>query len=503
MSGAANTSGVTWWRLLTLLLLGGVCVAFGQGRWPLALAAWLAPVLLIRFSRAAPVWFGVIGLTVVHAAGWEVAYLGMVKMPTAARWGLFLGLSLAMALVYQADRWVSTRNAGAWTTLVFPCGWVAFEYLNGRFSPSGSWASIAYTFAEHPVLVQVTSLVGWTGITFLVGWVASVINHAWSRGAAEEFPTRITAACAIAIAAALLFGGARLWATPASDTVRIANIVGPSPFMAGDEFQRNVWAYTRGLDLPETEVAAAQGQIQRTIDRYLALAAREIENGALVVLFPEANCALTSNEAPAFVESARSLANRHDAYVGLSLFVFRPDAGLPAENRFVLLGPDGETVLDYLKAKLVPGSTHVVGDGTLPIVETAFGTISCAICFDMDFPVLLQQAAAADIVFAPSNDWTEVRAIHARMAMMRAVEQGFTMVRPTKDGYALVTDALGRTVAWQDTDRPGEHVLVTEAPVDGVRTLYSVIGDTFSWACMLMFVAFLVAGKSSASAEEL
>ena len=60
-----------------------------------------------------------------------------------------------------------------------------------------------------------------------------------------------------------------------------------------------------------------------------------------------------------------------------------------------------------------------------------------------------------------SNDWTEVRAMHARMAVMRAVEQGFAMVRPTKDGFSLVTDAFGSTIARQDTDAPGEHVLVT------------------------------------------
>lgn len=77
------------------------------------------------------------------------------------------------------------------------------------------------------------------------------------------------------------------------------------------------------------------------------------------------------------------------------------------------------------------------------------------------------------------------------MAIMRAVEQGFTLVRPTKDGFSLVTDPLGRIVAWQDTDRPGEHVLVASVPVSGVRTAYSVIGDTFSLICAAGFVLLL------------
>ena len=158
-------------------------------------------------------------------------------------------------------------------------------------------------------------------------------------------------------------------------------------------------------------------------------------------------------------------------------------------------------MIDYLKAKLVPGSSHVVGDGTLPDVETSFGRLSSAICFDMDFPCLLSQAGrnGADILLAPSNDWTAVRAIHARMATVRAVEQGFNLVRPTKDGYSFSTDALGRTLAWQNTDRPGDHVLIANVPTSGVSTLYAAIGDVFSWLCIAGFLGLMGLALSSGS----
>ena len=95
-------------------------------------------------------------------------------MPAAARWGLFFGLSLVFGAVFLLDRRVAQRSSGLWTTLVFPCGWVALEYLNGRFSPSGSWGSIAYALTPDLTLLQVVSLVGWVGITFVVGWVAGL-----------------------------------------------------------------------------------------------------------------------------------------------------------------------------------------------------------------------------------------------------------------------------------------------------------------------------------------
>lgn len=476
-------------NLLILLLLGGACIAFGQGRWPVPVAAWFAPVCLIAFVRRTPIWLGILAFTLVHAIGWEVAYSGMVKMPIAARWGLFLGLSLTLSLVYLVDRSVSRRFSGFWTTLVFPCGWVTFEYLNGRFSPSGSWASIAYTFTDHSSLLQIASLLGWTGITFLVGWVASVANWSWDRRRSGQPVRTGTLACASVLIAVLVFGGVRQWTFPVGPTIRVANVVGPSSYRLDGEFQDNVWAYTRGVEIPDTQIELARSQIRRTMVRHMELAERELRNGAEIVVFPEANPSISKAEESDFVAAASRLASKYEAYVGLGLFVFRPQDGLPAENKFVLVGPDGAVVWDYLKAKLVPGSSHVVGDGVLPVADAEFGRLSCAICFDMDFPTLLQQAGKnrTDILIAPSNDWPEVRATHARMAIMRAVEQGLNMVRPTKDGFSLVTDSMGRTIARQDTIRPGEHVLVADVPVSGVRTVYSVIGDGFSWLCIVVF----------------
>ena len=103
--------------LACLLLSGGACFALGQGRWVIPIAAWLAPVLLIRFVRVTPVWVGLLGFVVIHTAAWEVAYMGMVKIPILARFALFAGLSLVLGLVFLADRWASRRSAAFWTTL--------------------------------------------------------------------------------------------------------------------------------------------------------------------------------------------------------------------------------------------------------------------------------------------------------------------------------------------------------------------------------------------------
>ena len=75
-------------------------LAFSQGRWAVPPCAWLAPIFLIRYVRTHPPLTALAGFVVAHTAAWEIAYLGTVPLPTAARLSLFTGLSLILGLVY-------------------------------------------------------------------------------------------------------------------------------------------------------------------------------------------------------------------------------------------------------------------------------------------------------------------------------------------------------------------------------------------------------------------
>jgi hypothetical protein len=70
----------------------------------------------------------------------------------------------------------------------------------------------------------------------------------------------------------------------------------------------------------------------------------------------------------------------------------------------------------------------------------------------------------ADLFIAPSNDWTEVREMHQRMHVLRAIEQGFTLFRPTKDGVSVAADPYGRVLARLDTEVSPEKVMVVSLP---------------------------------------
>jgi apolipoprotein N-acyltransferase len=136
----------------------------------------------------------------------------------------------------------------------------------------------------------------------------------------------------------------------------------------------------------------------------------------------------------------------------------------------------------------------VRGDGEILIWDTPYGKIAAAICFDMDFPNLIRQAgeAGVDVMFNPSNDWKEVAPLRVQMAKFRAIENGFSVVRPTSHGLSAAADYQGRVLAITDYFKSEDPVVVAYIPTNGVTTIYSRIGDLFAWLCMAGLVTVIV-----------
>jgi len=486
------TDRSSWGQAVIFFLVGGLGLAFGQGHWPNGLALLLGIVFWIRFCRVAHPPLAVPLLAVANVLVWEWAYAGMVPMPTPIRIGMFTGISFVMALLFLADRWANLRLNSLLATLVLPCGWVAFDLASARFSPGGTWASVAYTFSDHTIFAQLASLVGWTGITFVVVWLAAAVNWIWDRrsqGGSAYQPGLI--AIAVVAFAVLGFGVYRLSTGNSGQLVRVACIVAPNTF--NDEYLDDVYTYTRGIKVPESSTLRARERIEQSMEEHFELVETALDLDPDFIVWPEANAVLTLSEEPVWIKRAQQIAIDNQVFIGMGLIIFRPGTGKGTFNKFVLVDPAGKVVMDTLKATQVPGSLNTKGDGILPVVESDFGRLSSAICFDLDFPHVIAPAGREkiDLFFAPSNDWEEVVEIHAQMARMRAIEQGFALVRPTKDGTTLMTDSTGRTVASMTSLDNRTALLVDDLRVGHRLTLYSMIGDSFSVVCALGFLLIL------------
>jgi apolipoprotein N-acyltransferase len=98
----------------------------------------------------------------------------------------------------------------------------------------------------------------------------------------------------------------------------------------------------------------------------------------------------------------------------------------------------------------------------------------------------------------PSFDFVVDGRLHSRMAVVRAVENGFALVRPAMEGRLLVTDAYGRVIAEDRTDGKPEALLVASVPPGPGTTFYARTGDWFGWLAVAGLAGLVVTSLVSA-----
>jgi apolipoprotein N-acyltransferase len=487
-SSPVTDRGASWkarswiWLGLAMGLL-----LFANGANSIAIAAWLAPVFLLRFVREQS---PVRGLPVTYlalTAGFAFQFRGMVPIPGAGYLIFLLFYGLSLVFPYVLDRLLRRKLSGLSATLLFPSTWAFTEYLVSR-GPFASWGSAAYSQYGNLALLQLLSVTGLWGVAFLMGWFAAVCNQVWEQGLDSREARRSAWIFATTLCAVILLGGARLSLfPPTSQTVRVASLSRRrlEPQLSDTVAQRMFAGKATNDDMDAIRRWAVAIE-----DDLLSRAEREMEAGAKIVFWGEANAPVLKEAEPAFVSRGAALASKYNAYLGMALGVLNQGNEHPIENKLVLIQPDGRVAWEYHKTHPVPGPEAAVqfrGDGKLRELDTLYGRLSSIICFDADFPQLLAQAGIlrADVVLDPSNDWRAIDPWHTQMASFRAIEQGFHLIRQTSQGLSAAFDYQGRRLAAMDHYQTTEYSMVSEVPTKGTRTIYSVLGDWFAWVCLV------------------
>jgi apolipoprotein N-acyltransferase len=167
-------------------------------------------------------------------------------------------------------------------------------------------------------------------------------------------------------------------------------------------------------------------------------------------------------------------------------------------NQARLYSADGQLAATYDKHHLIPGFESVDVPGTkLTVLHEASGTWGVEICKDMDFPRLSRRYGreGAGLLLVPAWDFVADGWLHGRMAILRGVESGFTVVRAAKEGRLTVSDDRGRVLAEANSEVAPFTSMVATAPVHHDRTLYQRWGDWFAWVSALAFVGILFGGR--------
>lgn len=464
-----------------LLGLGTVVSLAGlHGRWEVLGAVWLYPLLLLRFTRTTGVLLGTVGVTVATMAG-SVYWLHESGLPVLGPMlPVVLVLSLPLALPYLIDRLLPSKTA-----LVFPLSVVAVEYLVGAFSPVGNvMNSLAATQHDNLPLLQLASVTGSYGISFLIAWFAAVGNDVWEHG--------IGRAKAFAVVAALVMIGGSLRLglfPPDANTVRVAGVSPARSVM--ETSTRALSAFQSPEQLGKGDHATVSKAFAPVNDSLLEVTEREAKAGAKLVVWPEAGAGVQEVDRQALVERIGEVATRTGAYVEAGMVVFLKQAPW-MRNEAVLVDPRGKVVWTYQKAHPVPGmDPFPAGDGVVPTVDSPFGRLANVICFDADFPTLLRQPDEVDVMLVPANDWYGFGAAHTEKAVMRAVENGYGLVRQDSNGLSAAFDHQGRVLASTDYFTTDQQVMVAYVPTEGTSTIYGTVGDAFAWLSMAGLVALV------------
>lgn len=470
------------------LLLGAALLPFVTIQTELPLAAWLAPALLIRFSRAQRAIVGLPIVTVVCIGALTLASRDLAPGPLLAMIGLLFGL--IYALPYIVDRLLAPHLGGLARTLAYPAAVTALGFAVAVASPFGTSATAAYGQYGLLPLVQLVSLTGIWGLIFLVAWFGPVANALWERASDATAARRAAAVFAGVLLAALLFGSLRLAFFPVQGpTVRVAAL-------APDEESPFAFSLLALAGATEAERAAARAQTARRQDELFDRTIREARAGARLVAWSEVALIVPREDEAALFARAATVARREGIYLQLGLVtVPRTDRFPYAENRAVLFDPAGRILWDYAKTEHPMDDSEIFapGPGRVATAATPLGNLATVICYDMDFPALLRQVGRADtgLLLAPSSDWAPVKYSHAQWATFRAIENGVTLVRPTRQGLQIAVDHQGRVLGSADSLATNRSTLVVDVPTTGVWTLYRTIGDAFGLASVVLLVGLL------------
>lgn len=396
---------------------------------------------------------------------------------------LIIGSTLACVfffLPYAIDRVARSEASRSFlTTLYLPIAWVSLETLFSILI--ADQGSIAYSQFENLPLLQLASVLGMAGVTFVIAWTASVVSWTYENICRQQKYRAGLSIFLTIVGTILATGYARISATESVvSTVRVGAITLNSnhPMELVRTLRQNPGDFHAAKHLEEqqhkvfdlTNIAAAQG--------------------AKIILWSEVLGANIGPDSSLFTASIQNLAQSSKVFllaaVGLNTF----DNPL-TDNKVILFGQNGDALYSYRKSNLSPGEPSIPGEKKLRFADTPYGRIGTAICADFSFSHFIRKAGAnhVDLMLDPAAEWTELKRIQTAVPIFRAVENGFNIVKATSNGVSLIADYRGRIL--ESSDENSDTPLIGEVPTKGVETIFSQGGWTFSWIVLALFVSLL------------
>ena len=444
----------------------------GTGLHPIWWALWLAPIPVLaispRLRGSAALLLGAAAWLIGEMNQWNYVRHG-IELPLQITILYFVVPAVVFGFAVLFVRSFIQRGSLFLAAVALPVSWVTYEYLSATASPHSTWGNLAYTQMNCLPVVQIAAITGLWGISFIVflfaGGAAALLG-----GAGKPWQRRLLAiAVGFVVCGVFVFGKSRLQSSPSPQSVAVTLIA---------------------RDVPMSAYLGSEEQILELLREYADEVRRVTPAGTQAVVLPEkigrvSESALTEVDS---VYSSTAVATRAAIVLGL---VRKTSSG--AFNSSRLYSADGKLEANYDKHHLIPGVEPEKPGDKRVVLDDPSGRWGLQICKDMDFPKLSREYAAdrANLLLVPAWDFNLDRWLHARMAVMRAVENGFALARSARNGLLTLSDNRGRILAEAATEL-GRFVSISgTVSVAQEETFYTRTGDWFAWLCVAVFVMLL------------
>ena len=425
--------------------------------------------------------------------------------PYASIFATALGyiLLVAYSALYIAVFAVLVIQLPCQSGILFPLAtasiWVALEWVRGWLLTGFPWGNIGYSQWSYLPGIQIASVTGVYGISFLIVFfnagIATLIRNR------KEWRMQIFAGIVPCVLTILCLSYGHIILAKGSNaserSMKVAIVPGNIP-------QIEKW---KSEKFPEI------------FRKYLDLTRKAALKNPDVIVWPETAIRgqILSGEWTRFHGYFRQMM-RDIGGIPMLIGATDPDSFGDIYNRVISIPPDGEIVDKYAKMHLVPFGEYVpLSDmlpnfiqfypfehgktlKNLPINHINTNTIhkeqievGTSICFESAFPNHFRQFVkqGADAMGILTNDaWFDGTAfpeLHLAMAPIRAVENRIAVFRCANGGYSCVINSTGKIITPSITPTSAEEILIANVPLsDGKQTIYTRYGDWFPILCLLI-----------------
>ena len=469
------------------LILGLILTLLSYGIFNTGICAWIFAIPLIRFINNRTKWSSIIMMLVGMIVVANITFFRLVLDDFHIMNQVFCSLNGIRMwfpfFVYFLCRYFGARKIIAYCALPATVA-VAEFFIDNPFISVMTSLSVSQFW--NLGLMQVASITGVVGVSFIVTLFACIVNYIWEEGLRKDTIINVIAYGLVVVVITCIGMMNIEKITTTDQTVRVATSVENFNLLTGDP---SIMDQYEGTD--------EEKMFQANIDIITERARQAVQNGSTLLVFPEDAFVCPEAACEAFIGQVEGIAKENGINILLPVLRLPEEEGGKTKNTLNFINSQGEFLYTYLKNHLVPVVEEPEterGDGKTPVIEVDGVKYTFLICADYTSNKYAYNGREADIFINPSFDWKAFQYFTSYAIQARAIECGFSVLRNPVNGNIILYDVYGRPLHMQNVMNVHTGMIYLDIPKEGRQTIYGATGNWFPWICATYSVFAILSG---------